>query len=192
MICDIRVIYLMTGRKRQMWGNGRGFVCVSVLVWLDCHKLVFSWKKKNRLPPYHVETRSAFQPAKQPTHSFIWINLTLEGSLPANSALHALSVSLSLQYTMFLAWAQKCVHPAMAQNEWRSTQTFRSINSITPDTSYRGSSQTSGNRTITELNGLGCQATEERVGAKDVRVWFAIANMGRNKGVVNWEIKQQN
>jgi len=49
MICDIRVIYLMTGRKRQMWGNGRGFVCVSVLVWLDCHKLVFSWKKKKKI-----------------------------------------------------------------------------------------------------------------------------------------------
>lgn len=155
-------------------------VCVWAFVWLHCHKLVFSWKK-NRLPPYHVETRTAFQPAKQPTHSFIWINMTLQGSLPANGALHALSVFLSTQYTMFLAWAQKCVHPALAQNEWRSTQTFRSIKSITPDASYRGSSQTSGNRTITEPNGEGCQVTVKCVIPKDARVQFAIA--GRHKEI---------
>lgn len=43
------------------------------------------------------------------------------------------------------------------------------------DTSYRGSSQTSGNRTEPLRYGEGCQATEKCVIAKDALVWFAIA-----------------
>lgn len=79
-------------------GTGGGYVCVWAFV-VALSQTGFL-VEKNRLPPYHVETRTAFQPAEQPTHSFIWINLTLLGSLPANSALRALSVFLSLRSTL--------------------------------------------------------------------------------------------
>ncbi len=88
---------IKNGRK----GNGRGF-CLCVCVW--AFVVVLSQTgflvEKFRLLPYHVETRTAFQHAEQPTHSFIWINLTQRGSLPANSALRALSVFLSLRSTL--------------------------------------------------------------------------------------------
>lgn len=129
------------------------FVCMSV-----CGCIVTNWfsSGKNHLSSYHVETRTAFQPAEQPTHSFIWINLTLQGRLPANSALRVLSVFLSLRSTL-CSWPKlKNVFTLHWQNEWRSTQTFCSIKSISLplfffwsnlEMSYRGSSQTSGNRT---------------------------------------------
>lgn len=97
MIYDSFTLWQVVKDRRKGNGGGVMLVCVSV-----CGCIVTNWFScgKNRLPPYHVETRTAFQPAEQPTHSFIWINLTLQGSLPANSALRALSVFLSLRSTL--------------------------------------------------------------------------------------------
>lgn len=122
-------------------------------------------------------------PARQTAYTLFYLNQHDPAGQPASErcTTRALCLSLSTQYTMFLAQAQKCVHPALAQNEWRSTQTFRSIKSITPDASYRGSSQTSGNRTIIEPNREGCQVMVKCVIAKDARVQFAIA--GRHKEI---------
>ncbi len=168
---------IKNGRK----GNGRGFcLCVSV-----CGCIVTNWFSCGKIQAASLscgDTNSI--PARRTAYTLFYLNQLDPAGQPASKqcTTSALCLSLSAQYTMFLAQAQKCVRPALAQNEWRSTQTFHSIKSISLpvclvnlDTSYRGSSQTSGNRTEPLSYGEGCQAIEKCVIAKDALVWFTIA-----------------
>lgn len=127
MIYDSFTLWQVVKDRRK--GNGGGYVCVCECLWLHCHKLVFLWKK-SAASLSCGDTNGI--PACRTAYTLFYLNQLDPAGQPASEqcTTRALCLSLSAQYTMFLAQAQKCVHPALAQNEWRSTQTFHSIKSI--------------------------------------------------------------
>lgn len=120
-------------------------------------------------------------PSRRTAYTLFYLNQLDPAGQPASKqcTTRALCLSLSPQYTMFLAPAQKCVHPTLAQNEWRSTQTFCSIKFISLPLFFFGLIQTrhigavpkpAGTGRICCVNGEGCQAAEKCVIAKDALV----------------------
>lgn len=128
MIYDSFTLWQVVKNRRK--GNGRGFcLCVWACVcgcivtnWFSCGKksccLLIMWRhEQHSSPPNSL-------------HTLLFESTWPSGAACQQTVHYERCLSLSAQYTMFLAQAQKCVHPALAQNEWRSTQTFHSIKSI--------------------------------------------------------------